>query len=135
MRYEGMRNHQFSNRPIIASQDIYFQFLFITLLQLFILHFLLDQKVKQKIKSHRSRSGEISLGHHAKSFASLVTTSAFRMMLPNRNFHLSSLPRCDSSLILFLFLTLKRPPCPDELRCRDRFATGGEIFLLMTDLA
>jgi hypothetical protein len=51
---------------------------------------LLDQKVKQKIKSHRpdasGRSGEISLGHHAESFASLVTTSAFRMLLPNRNF-------------------------------------------------
>jgi hypothetical protein len=60
---------------------------------------LLDQKVNQKIKSHRpdasGRSGEISLGHHAESFDSLGTTSAFRMLLPNRNYTLSSLPRCD----------------------------------------
>ena len=73
-------------------------FLFLALPTLPILHFLLDQKVKQKIKSHRRRSGEISLGHHAESVASLVTTSAFRMLLSNRNFTLSSLPRCDSTL-------------------------------------
>jgi hypothetical protein len=42
---------------------------FLILIPLFILHFLLDQKVKQKIKPHQSRSGKISLGHHAESFA------------------------------------------------------------------
>ncbi len=37
-----------------------FHALFPALLRLPILHFLLDQKVKQKIKSHRRRSGKIS---------------------------------------------------------------------------
>jgi hypothetical protein len=37
-----------------------FRFVF-ALYNLPFLHFLLDQKVKQKIKSHRSHSGEISL--------------------------------------------------------------------------
>ena len=76
--------------------------------------------MKQKIKSHRpdasGRSGEISLGHHAESFAALETTSAFRMLLTNRNFtdpHFRPYElRClgDSFLILFLFLALTRPP-------------------------
>ena len=69
-------------------------------------HFLLDQKVKQKIKSHRpdasGRSGEISLGHHAESFASLVTTSAFRMLFSNRNF---SYPHFRDAMELHI------PPC------------------------
>ncbi len=83
-------------------------FLFLALLIPFIFHFLLDQKVKQKIKSHRSRSGEISLGHHAESFASLVTASAFRMLLTNRNFTNPRFRpdelRCLGDGILFLFL-------------------------------
>ncbi len=37
---------------------------------------------KRQVKS----SGEISLGHHAERFATLETTSAFRLLLTLRNF-------------------------------------------------
>ncbi len=57
-----------------------------------ILHFLLDQKVKQKIKSHPRRSGKMfswtSCGKYGRIAIrpSLEMRSTFRMLLTNRNF-------------------------------------------------
>ena len=58
-------------------------------------HFLLDQKVMQKIKSHRRRSGKIFSWTSCGKFRFALNDKRFPHAVLQSKFFFSSLPRCD----------------------------------------